>query len=83
VYIPATDLPTVNSNSIELRLSGQYALDKSSSVRLLYAFKRLRTADFAYDGAQAGTLTTVMPSYEQSPKYSVYTLGISYVHNFR
>ena len=82
VFIPATDLPTVSSDSIELRLSGQYALDKSSSVHLLYAFRRLETTDFAFDGAQPGTLTSVMPSYEQSPHYSVHLLGVSYAHTF-
>jgi hypothetical protein len=83
VYIGATDLPTVSTVSTELRLSGQYAIDKSSTLRMSYAFKRLRTTDFAYDGAQAGTLTTIMPTYEQAPRYSVHMIGVSYVYNFR
>jgi MtrB/PioB family decaheme-associated outer membrane protein len=82
VYIHATDVPTVSSDSLELRLSGQYALDKSSSVRMLYAVKRLKTSDFAFDGRQFGTLTTVMPTNEQAPQYTVHVIGISYVHNF-
>jgi MtrB/PioB family decaheme-associated outer membrane protein len=82
IFIPATNLPSVGSNSLELRLSGQYALDKLSSVRMIYAFKRLKTTDFAYDGAQFGSLTTVMPSSEQSPQYTVHLIGFSYVRAF-
>ena len=83
IFIPATGLPTINTNSIELRLSGQYALDKASTVRMLYAYKRFTSTDFAYDGMQPGTLTGVMPSYEQAPQYTVHVAGISYVHTLR
>jgi predicted porin len=82
VHIAATDLPGASSDSLELRLSGQYALDKSSSVRMLYSVKRLKTTDFAYDGTQFGALTTVASISEQSPRYTVHEIGISYVHAF-
>jgi hypothetical protein len=52
-------------------------------VRAFYLFKHLKTADFAYDGMQPGTLTGVMPSYEQAPRYSVHVIGASYVYSFR
>jgi hypothetical protein len=82
VYIGATDLPTVSTVSTELRIGGQYAIDKASSVRMSYAFRRLRTTDFAYDGAQPGTLTTVMPTSEQAPQFSVHVIGVSYLYTF-
>ena len=82
LYILATDLPTVSSRSVELRLSGQYAIDKSSSVRMLYAVKRLKTEDFAYEGAQPGVMTSFIPTYDQSPQYTVHLVGISYAYRF-
>jgi hypothetical protein len=82
IYIPATDLPTVKSNSVSVRLNGLYTLDRQSAVRVVLAHKRLRSTDFAYDGMQTGTLTSFMPSNEQAPNYSVTVVSLSYAHSF-
>jgi MtrB/PioB family decaheme-associated outer membrane protein len=83
IFIPATDLPAVKSNSISARLSALYALDRSSAVRFSILHKRLRSSDFAYAGTQFGTMTTFMPSNEQAPNYNVTVVGVSFVHNFQ
>jgi hypothetical protein len=83
IYIPATDLPAVSSHSISARLSALYALDRSSAVRFSVLHKRLRSSDFAYAGAQVGSLTSIIPTNEQAPNYAVTVVGVSFVHNFQ
>jgi MtrB/PioB family decaheme-associated outer membrane protein len=81
-FIPATPLPTVSTNSLELRLGGNYALGKGQSIRVAYAYLRMTSADWAYEGLQFGSLNTVLPSNEQPFNYSVNVIGVSYVLNF-
>jgi MtrB/PioB family decaheme-associated outer membrane protein len=83
IFIPAADLPTVTTKTIELRLSGQYALDNMSAVRLLYWFQRLRSNDYAYDGMQYGTISSVIPTNEQAPNYNVHVIGVTYVYRWQ
>ena len=65
-FIPATPLPTVTTDTLELRLNGTYAIDAHQSVRVVYAYMRMRSADWAYEGMQigAGTLSSVLPTNE-------------------
>lgn len=83
VYIPAYDLPDASTRILALQLTGQYEISKTSSVRLAYLFEQLTGADFAYDAAQFGTLTTGMPSLEHFPSYSQNLVAVSYLHRFR
>ncbi len=82
IFIPATDLPAVTNNSIELRLVGQYALDKASALRLGYLYGHLKSTDYAYDGMQYGTITSVMPTNQTAPSYTVNVVGLSYIYNW-
>ena len=75
--------PTVATNTIELKLTGQYAIDNVSAVRLLYWFQRLRSTDYAFDGMQFGTITSVIPTNEQSPNYKVHVVGVSYIYRWQ
>jgi hypothetical protein len=83
IYIPATDLPAVNSRSITARFTALYPLARSSLLRFSVLHKRLRSSDFATQGTQFGTMTTFMPSNEQAPNYSATVVGLSFVHNFQ
>ena len=83
LFIPAGNMPTVKSETVELRLNGQYVIDRSSTVRLLYWYQHLKTNDYAYDGMQYGTVSSVMPSSEQSPNYNVSVVGVSYIHRWQ
>jgi MtrB/PioB family decaheme-associated outer membrane protein len=82
-YIPAVPLPRVTTKTFDLHLTAHYALDKMRSVRLGYLYSYLYSQDWAYDGMQAGGVTQMLPSYEQSPTYSVHALALSYVLRFR
>lgn len=82
-FIPAANLPVVKSTLFELRIGGQYALDKASAVRVFYLFQRLTSNDYAYDGMQYGTITSVMPTNQQAPSYNVSVIGVSYVYHWQ
>ena len=78
-FIAATPLPTVVTNSAELRLNAKYALGHGQSLRVAYAYLRMRSNDFAYDGMQFGTLSAQLPTNEQPFNYGVHVIGVSYV----
>jgi hypothetical protein len=67
---------------VDLHLVADYALDKRSTLRLGYLYSTLSTQDWAYQGMQAGGLTQMAPSFEQSPNYNVQAAAISYVYRF-
>lgn len=82
-FVPATALPQVTTKTDEVRLNVAYAIDKASGVRFFYWYQRLTTTDFAYDGMQYGTITSVMPTGEKPPSYNVSVVGVSYLYRFR
>jgi MtrB/PioB family decaheme-associated outer membrane protein len=82
-YVPATPLPTVTTDTLQLRLSAKYSIDKASAVRLGYGYSRMKSNDYAYDGMQPGGLTGILPSYETAPAYVVHTVGASYTYSFQ
>jgi MtrB/PioB family decaheme-associated outer membrane protein len=82
-YIPAVPLPTVTTKTFDLHLVADYALDKMSTVRVGYLYSYLFSQDWAFDAMQAGGLTQMVPSYEQSAQYSVHAAAVTYVYRFR
>jgi hypothetical protein len=82
-YIPAAALPTVKTDSIELRLGGAYRFTKEQAVRVGYSYQHLKAVDWAYDAMQYGGLSGVLPTSEQAPHYSVHNIGVAYVVSFR
>jgi hypothetical protein len=82
-FIPAAATPTAKNTLIEVRLGGQYAIDKASAVRLLYWYQHLKSNDYVYDGMQFGTLTNVIPTNEQPFNYNVHVVGLSYIYRWQ
>jgi len=82
-FIPATGMPDVKSDLFEFRITGQYALDKKSALKLFYWYQHLSSSDFAYDGMQYGTITSVMPTNQTSPSYNVSVVGLSYIYTWQ
>jgi len=82
LFTPAADLPEATNRSVELHIDGLYRLAKTSSLHLSYGFKHLSSTDYVYDGLSYGSLTTVMPTAERAPSYSVHVFGIGYVYTF-
>jgi MtrB/PioB family decaheme-associated outer membrane protein len=82
-FIPAANTPTATTKTIELRLGGQYELDKASALRMLYWYQHLKSNDYVYDGMQFGTLTNVIPTNEQPFNYNVHVVGVTYIYRFQ
>jgi hypothetical protein len=82
-YIPAAALPTVKTDTTELRLNARYALSKDQRLGFSWIVQHLKTTDWAYDGMQPGGLAGVLPTYETAPSYTVHTIGITYLQSFR
>jgi hypothetical protein len=82
-FIPAAPTPTAKNTLFEARLSGQYAIDKASAVRLTYWYQHLKSNDYVYDGLQFGSLTNVMPTNQQPYNYNVHVVGLSYVYRWQ
>ena len=83
-FIAATPLPAVTTNTVELRLNGRYTIDTHQSLRVIYSYLRMRSADWVYEGMQigAGTIAGVLPTNEQAFNYGVHVVGLSWVVSF-
>lgn len=88
IFVVAQSFPDVTSNMIDLRLSGKYAIDKVSAVRLSYMYRRLSSSNWHYDAytnSALGVLAVqnyIGPNLT-APNYSVSVLGVSYIFSFR
>jgi hypothetical protein len=82
-YIPAVSLPKVTTKTFDLHMMADYALDKMRTLRFGYAYSYMYSQDWAYEGMQPGNMTQMLPSYEQSPNYSVHAIALSYVLRFK
>lgn len=84
---PAVDtcgtLPDVTSRLLQFRLSGGYAVTKDSKIRIGYLYQKLSATDFYYNGlAYQFTPTSVLPTNQVAPNYTVNVIYVSYVYNF-
>ncbi len=82
-YIAATPLPDVTTRTTELRLGARWRLDDARSLRVGYLYQQMRSSDWAYDGLQFGGLSGVLPTLETAPRYTVQTVGVSFIYSFR
>ncbi len=82
-YIAAAALPTVTTDTIEVRLNGSYKIDKASTARVGYTYAHMKSKDWAYDGMQLGGLSGVLPTLEQAPNYSVNVIVVGYQYMWR
>ena len=80
--VPAADLPAVVTRTVDVRLSGRYALTQKSDVRLVYEYARTKVDDFAYQGLQLGTGTEQLPTLQQAPDYVVQVVALFYRYRF-
>ena len=77
-------LPDIRSSMTQLKVNGVYDIDKVSKVSVMLLYRRLSNIDYYYNGLQNGfTPTSVLPTNQQAPSYSVYLLGASYIYNFQ
>jgi MtrB/PioB family decaheme-associated outer membrane protein len=81
-FLAASALPTVSTDTYEVRMNGRYAVTPTQALHLAYTYMRMTSADWAYEGMQFGSMSGVLPSNEQPFNYSVHVFGVSYVLSF-
>jgi MtrB/PioB family decaheme-associated outer membrane protein len=75
--------PDIKNETLSLRLTGTYQLDKASKIAVGYMYQKLNSTDYIYNFYQTGyTGTGNLPTNEQQPSYSVNVLSLSYIYNF-
>lgn len=87
VWLAAQSFPDVSSKMVDVRLHGLYRINKVSSLRAAYQFRRLQSSDWQYDAyanaAQGVTALQVYPGNAiVSPNYAVQVVSLSYIHSF-
>lgn len=76
-------LPTIKTDLYQVRFTGTYRVDKSAKVAMGYLYQRLKAEDFYYNGLQNGfTPTSVLPTNQAAPSYSVSMIFASYIYSF-
>jgi hypothetical protein len=76
-------LPDIKSKMGQASLTGTYQVDKASKVAVRYAYQKLSSADYYYNGYQYGfTPATLIPTNQSAPNYKVNLLAVTLTHNF-
>jgi hypothetical protein len=82
-FIPASPVPTVKTDTIELKLNARYEVTKQQAVRVGYTFQHMSSTDWAYDALQVGGLSGGLPTSQQAFHYNVSTIAVAYIYSFR
>jgi hypothetical protein len=92
IWIPASSFPDITSESIILRLSGRYTIDKSSAVRVNYQYSHLKSSDWQWDSYKstpgttlnyAVTIPGMVGTGISSPNYTVNVVSVTYIYSFK
>jgi MtrB/PioB family decaheme-associated outer membrane protein len=82
-YLTCGNLPDIKNEMVQLKLTGGYKIDKASKVMMGYIYQHLKSNDYFYNAYQFGsTPTTLLPTNQQAPSYSVNVVTVSYVYDF-
>lgn len=77
------DLPGIKNTTIQFKLTGKYQVNKSGRVALGYIFQQVESSDYYYNGLQYGSnATSMLPTNQQAPNYSVNVVTASYSYIF-
>jgi MtrB/PioB family decaheme-associated outer membrane protein len=75
--------PDIKNETVTLKLSGIYVVDKTSKIAVGYVHQKLSSTDYYYNFYQTGyTGTGLLPTNEQAPSYTVNAISVSYIYNF-
>jgi MtrB/PioB family decaheme-associated outer membrane protein len=76
-------VPDIKYTTVQLKLVGEYRLDKASKVGVTYLNQRMWASDYYYNGLQTGyTPTSLIPTNQVPGAYKVQLVGVSYIQNF-
>jgi hypothetical protein len=80
---PATPFPELLTHSDNINLNARYAVDRQSSLRVTYSYRRLNSVDWAYEQVGISTLANLIGTNEIAPRFAVHGVGVSYIRTFR
>ena len=82
-FLICGSLPTVQSQVIQLKLTGKYKVTKQSRVMMGYVYQQMKSTDYYFNGLQTGfTPSALMPTNQQAPNYTVNAVTVAYIHDF-
>jgi MtrB/PioB family decaheme-associated outer membrane protein len=75
---------TIRSELWQLKLSGNYHVDKASSVVLGYTYQHLKSSDYYYNAYQYPyNYTSGLSTNQQAPNYSASMVFVAYQYSFQ
>ena len=78
------ETPNVSNEVAQFNISGAYQFNHSSSFLAGYLYQRLKSNDYFYNAYQFGfTPTSLLPTGQKAPNYSVNTVFVAYRYSFR
>jgi len=78
------EVPNISSTLTQFKLAGAYRFNGASSILAGYMFQRLKSDDYYYNAFLYGfTPTSLLPTNQRAPNYSVNTVFVAYRYSFR
>ena len=75
--------PDITNRTLQFKLTGHYAFNKHNKLMFRYIYQKENVVDYYYNGLQYGyTPSSVMPTNQVAPNYSVNVIALSYLHTF-
>jgi MtrB/PioB family decaheme-associated outer membrane protein len=82
-YLTCGSVPEVKNRLIQLKINGNYKVNKSGTVGLDYIYQNLSSNDYYYNAYQYGyTPQKVLPTNQQTGAYTVNLVTATYTYNF-
>ena len=75
-------LPNINTRVTTFKLTGKYALDRNSGLRLFYVYDRYRTDDWTWANWNYTVANDGGTTVQQNPDQKVNFIGVSYHFRF-
>jgi MtrB/PioB family decaheme-associated outer membrane protein len=76
-------VPDIRYSVVQLKLIGEYRLEKNTKVTVTYLNQHMWAQDYYYNGLQTGyTPTSLIPTNQSPGAYKIQLFGVSYVHGF-
>jgi MtrB/PioB family decaheme-associated outer membrane protein len=77
------ETPNISNELTQFKITGAYQFDPASSLFLGYLYQRLKSNDYYYAAYQLGfTPTTLLPTNQIAPNYTVNSVFIAYRYSF-
>ena len=82
-YLTCGQLPDVQNRLIQLKLVGDYKVNKQGKVALGYIYQHFTNTDYYYNALQTGvTPTKLMPTNQDGGSYSINVVTATYTYTF-